>query len=134
MPLSVLDDANLELAVEAITWSAFGTTGQRCTATSRLIVQSGIKSKLIEALVEKSKTLKVGNGLDDATNVGPLVNAKGRDKVEKYVAIGKQEKAQNSWSVVNGQVMAKVISMPLPSFQRSAAICELPAKKSLGRC
>ncbi len=90
----VLDDANLDLAVEAITWSAFGTTGQRCTATSRLIVQSGIKPKLIEALVAKSKTLKVGDGLDDATNVGPLVNAKGRDKVEKYVDIGKQEGAK----------------------------------------
>lgn len=90
----VLDDANLDLAVEAITWSAFGTTGQRCTATSRLIVQSGIKSKLIEALVAKSKTLKVGDGLHDDTNVGPLVNAKGRDKVEKYVEIGKQEGAK----------------------------------------
>ncbi len=90
----VLDDANLDLAVEAITWSAFGTTGQRCTATSRLIVQSGIKSKLIEALVAKSKTLKVGDGLQDETNVGPLVNAKGRDKVEKYVEIGKQEGAK----------------------------------------
>lgn len=90
----VLDDANLELAVEAITWSAFGTTGQRCTATSRLIVQSGIKPKLIEALVAKAKTLKVGDGLQSDTNVGPLVNAKARDKVEKYVEIGKAEGAK----------------------------------------
>lgn len=90
----VLDDANLELAVEAITWSAYGTTGQRCTATSRLIVQSGIKPKLIEALVAKAKTLKVGNGLNSETNVGPLVNAKARDKVEKYVEIGKEEGAK----------------------------------------
>jgi alpha-ketoglutaric semialdehyde dehydrogenase len=89
----VMDDANLELAVEAITWSAYGTTGQRCTATSRLIVQSGIRSKLIEALVEKGKTLKVGYGLDESTNMGPLVNQKARDKVEKYVEIGKQEGA-----------------------------------------
>lgn len=89
----VMDDANLELAVEAITWSAYGTTGQRCTATSRLIVQSGIKSKLIEALVEKAQSLKVGNGLDETINVGPLVNQKAREKVEKYVAIGKQEGA-----------------------------------------
>lgn len=90
----VLDDANLDLAVEAITWSAFGTTGQRCTATSRLIVQSGIKAKLIDALVAKAKTLRVGDGLEESTNVGPLVNAKGRDKVEKYVEIGKQEGAK----------------------------------------
>ncbi|MCA0453137.1 MAG: aldehyde dehydrogenase family protein [Chloroflexi bacterium] len=90
----VLDDANLDLAVEAITWSAYGTTGQRCTATSRLIVQRGIKPKLIEALVAKAKTLKVGDGLQGDTNVGPLVNAKARDKVEKYVEIGKAEGAK----------------------------------------
>jgi acyl-CoA reductase-like NAD-dependent aldehyde dehydrogenase len=90
----VMDDANLELAVEAITWSAYGTTGQRCTATSRLIVQSGIKSKLIEALVEKAKTLKIGYGLDESVNMGPLVNKKAREKVERYVEIGKQEGAK----------------------------------------
>jgi aldehyde dehydrogenase (NAD+) len=89
----VMDDANLELAVEAITWSAYGTTGQRCTATSRLIVQNGIKSRLVEALVEKAKSLKIGNGLDDSVNMGPLVNQKARDKVEKYVEIGKSEGA-----------------------------------------
>ena len=90
----VMDDANLELAVEAITWSAYGTTGQRCTATSRLIVQSGIKSKLIEALVEKAKSLKIGDGLDESVNMGPLVNLKAREKVERYVEIGKQEGAK----------------------------------------
>ncbi len=89
----VMDDANLDLAVEAITWSAYGTTGQRCTATSRLIVQSGIRSTLIEALVEKGKSLKIGYGLDEAINMGPLVNQKAREKVEKYVEIGKQEGA-----------------------------------------
>lgn len=89
----VLDDANLDLAVEAITWSAYGTTGQRCTATSRLIVQKGIKAKLVEALVEKAKTLKVGDGLDETINMGPLVNSKAREKVEKYVEIGKSEGA-----------------------------------------
>ncbi|MEO8611974.1 MAG: aldehyde dehydrogenase family protein [Chloroflexota bacterium] len=90
----VMDDANLELAVEAITWSAYGTTGQRCTATSRLIMQSGIKSKLIEALVAKAKTLKIGDGLDENVNMGPLVNQKAREKVERYVEIGKQEGAK----------------------------------------
>lgn len=90
----VLDDANLELAVEAITWSAFGTTGQRCTATSRLIVQSGIRPRLMEALVAKAKSLKVGDGLLPDTNVGPLVNAKAREKVEKYIEIGQQEGAK----------------------------------------
>ncbi len=90
----VLDDANLDLAAEAITWSAFGTTGQRCTATSRLIVQKGIKPKLVEALEAKARTIKVGYGLDESTNMGPLVNEKALLKVEKYVEIGRQEGAR----------------------------------------
>lgn len=90
----VLDDANLDLAVEAVTWSAFGTTGQRCTATSRLIVQKGIKAKLVEALEAKARTIKVGYGLDEAVNMGPLVNEKALTKVEKYVEIGRQEGAR----------------------------------------
>lgn len=89
----VLDDANLDLAVEAITWSAYGTTGQRCTAASRLIVQSGIKPKLVEALVAKARALSVGDGLLETTSVGPLVNAKALEKVERYVEIGRQEGA-----------------------------------------
>jgi aldehyde dehydrogenase (NAD+) len=90
----VMDDANLELAVQAVTWSAFGTTGQRCTATSRLIVQRGIKPKLVEALVEKGRSLVVGDGLDETVNVGPLVNQKALEKVSGYVGIGTGEGAQ----------------------------------------
>ncbi len=90
----VLDDANLDLAVQAITWSAYGTTGQRCTATSRLIVQSGIKAKLTEALVERARGLKVGYGVEDGVEVGPLVNRKALEKVEHYVGIGRDEGAK----------------------------------------
>jgi aldehyde dehydrogenase (NAD+) len=90
----VLDDANLDLAVKAITWSAYGTTGQRCTATSRLIVQSGIYPRLVDALVERARSLKVGDGLDEAIEVGPLVNQKALDKVAQYVQIGKDEGAR----------------------------------------
>jgi alpha-ketoglutaric semialdehyde dehydrogenase len=87
----VLDDANLDLAVDAITWSAYGTTGQRCTATSRLIVQSGIKPKLVEALVAKAQALKLGDGLEPGTDVGPLVNQAALDKVTSYMGVGKDE-------------------------------------------
>jgi aldehyde dehydrogenase (NAD+) len=90
----VMDDANLSLAVEAILWSAFGTTGQRCTATSRLIVQRGIRSRLVEALLEKTKTLKLGNGLDPEVQVGPMVNRRARQTVHEYVEIGKKEGAR----------------------------------------
>lgn len=94
----VLDDANLDLAVEAITWSAYGTTGQRCTATSRLIVQSGIKPKLVEALVEKARALRLGDGLDDSVTVGPLVNQKALDKVSGYMHVVESE----GWRVLVG--------------------------------
>jgi aldehyde dehydrogenase (NAD+) len=87
----VMDDANLDLAVEAVTWSSFGTTGQRCTATSRLIVQSGIKPKLVEALVDKARRLKLGYGLDEAVEMGPLVNQKALDKVQSYMDVARSE-------------------------------------------
>ena len=87
----VLDDANLDLALDAITWSAFGTTGQRCTATSRLIVQRGIKPRLVEGLVAKAVQLRLGNGLDERVNVGPLVNAKALEKVSSYMAVAEQD-------------------------------------------
>ncbi len=90
----VMDDANLDLAIKAITWSAYGTTGQRCTATSRLIVHSAVKNQLVEALVEQARALKVGSGLEDGVQVGPLVNEKARAKVEKYVEIGRSEGAR----------------------------------------
>ncbi|MEQ8677918.1 MAG: aldehyde dehydrogenase family protein [Aggregatilineales bacterium] len=87
----VMDDANLDLAVDAITWSAFGTTGQRCTATSRLIVQDGIKPKLLDALIEKAKSIKIGDGLDPDVQMGPLVNPKALEKVTSYMAVAKEE-------------------------------------------
>ncbi len=90
----VMDDANLDLAVEAIIWSAFGTTGQRCTAASRLIVQKGIKPKLVDALVEKGRALRLGDGLDEQTDMGPLVNQKALDKVSGYIGVARQEGAQ----------------------------------------
>jgi aldehyde dehydrogenase (NAD+) len=90
----VMDDADLNLAVENILWSAFGTTGQRCTATSRVIVQKGIRSNLMEALVERAKALKLGYGLDESVDVGPVVNERARKSIHEYVEIGKNEGAR----------------------------------------
>ncbi len=70
----VLEDANLELAVDGALWGAFGTTGQRCTATSRLIVHKDVAAKFTSLLVERAKGLKVGNGLDSGVNMGPCIN------------------------------------------------------------
>ncbi|MBI2070558.1 MAG: aldehyde dehydrogenase family protein [Elusimicrobia bacterium] len=91
----VLDDANLDLAVDGALWGAFGTTGQRCTATSRLIVQEGIYKKFLDRLLERAANLRLGDGLNESTDVGPLVNADQLKTVEHYVAVGlKEDKAK----------------------------------------
>jgi len=90
----VLDDANIDLAVDAIIWAAYGTTGQRCTAASRLIVQNGIAPQLKEAVIARARHLKLGDGLDEEVDVGPVVNQDALEKVDDYVKIGKQEGAR----------------------------------------
>lgn len=90
----VMDDADLDLAVEGIIWSAFGTSGQRCTAASRLIVQKGIKKQLTERLLERMEKLRLGNGLNPETSIGPVINQKALDKIHSYTEIGKQEGAR----------------------------------------
>jgi acyl-CoA reductase-like NAD-dependent aldehyde dehydrogenase len=90
----VLDDADLELAVEGVLWGAFGTTGQRCTATSRLIVQDKIHDNLVRRVVEAAERLKLGDGRVEGTDVGPLIHEASREKVERYVGIGRSEGAE----------------------------------------
>ena len=89
----VMDDANLDLALDGVIWGAFGTTGQRCTATSRLICQEGIHDRFIEKVVQRTKNLTLGNGLDDSTDIGPLVNENQVEVVDGYVKIGLEEGA-----------------------------------------
>jgi acyl-CoA reductase-like NAD-dependent aldehyde dehydrogenase len=87
----VMADADLDLALEGVLWGAFGTTGQRCTATSRLILQAPIKEKFLAMLLDRVKKLTIGNGLDEAVEMGPLVNEGQRETVMSYVEIGKRE-------------------------------------------
>src|SRR5574341_1051689 len=91
----VLDDANLELVTDATLWAAFGTTGQRCTAASRLIVQKGIAPKLKEALLARMKRLTLGNGLDPKVDVGPVINKAALTRIHNYAEIGKKEGARS---------------------------------------
>ncbi len=93
-PMIVLDDANLDLAIEGGLWGGFGTTGQRCTATSRIIVQKGIYADFIERYVERAKALKVGNGLDETVEMGPAINENQLKTDLSYVDIGKAEGAR----------------------------------------
>jgi alpha-ketoglutaric semialdehyde dehydrogenase len=84
----VLDDANLDLALEGVLWGAFGTTGQRCTATSRLIVQAGVHDRFVERLAGAAAKLRLGDGRKAGTDVGPVIHAESRSNVERYVEIG----------------------------------------------
>jgi len=89
----VLDDADLDLALEGALWGAFGTTGQRCTATSRLILQKGIHDNFLSKLVDKAKALKLGDGRKAGTDVGPLIHEASLKNVERYVDIGQADGA-----------------------------------------
>jgi aldehyde dehydrogenase (NAD+) len=92
-PIIIMDDANLELALEGCLWGGFGTTGQRCTAASRVIVHEQVHDRFVEQFVARAKALRVGNGLDPATQVGPSISEKQLQKVMSYVEIGRQEGA-----------------------------------------
>src|SRR5262249_11769949 len=90
-PVIVLEDADLDLAADGIISGAFGSTGQRCTATSRVILQESIADSLVSRLTDRISKWKVGNGLDPETQMGPVVSAQQLRTVEEYVEAGKKE-------------------------------------------
>jgi acyl-CoA reductase-like NAD-dependent aldehyde dehydrogenase len=93
-PIIVLDDADLDLAVDGIVWSAFGTAGQRCTAASRVIAQEGIYDALQSRLVGAAERLRLGVGWDEDVDVGPVINRSALEKIHSYTEIGKDEGAR----------------------------------------
>jgi alpha-ketoglutaric semialdehyde dehydrogenase len=92
-PIIVMDDADLDLALEGAVWGAFGTTGQRCTATSRLIVHRAVLREFTDRLVERAQKLRLGDGLLLTTDVGPIINEGQLKRVHSYTEIAKQEGA-----------------------------------------
>src|SRR5436190_10429060 len=91
--IMVMDDANLDLAVEGCLWGGFGTTGQRCTAASRVVVHERVYRPFLDRFVARARALRVGDGLDPASQMGPLVSGDQRETVMKYVEIGATEGA-----------------------------------------
>ncbi|MDE1150536.1 MAG: aldehyde dehydrogenase family protein [Azospirillaceae bacterium] len=114
-PLVVLDDADLDVAVEVAVNGAFFSTGQRCTASSRLIVTRGIHDHFVERVVARMAQLKVGNALDPATHIGPVVDAKQLEQDLRYVALGREEGAE---LVTGGQRL----ELAEPGFYLSPAL------------
>jgi alpha-ketoglutaric semialdehyde dehydrogenase len=90
----VMDDANLDLAIDGAVWGGFGTTGQRCTAASRVTVHKKVYAQFVDKFVARAESLKVGDGLDATTNMGPCINEQQLNTVMKYVEIGKDEGAK----------------------------------------
>ncbi|KAF0818285.1 Aldehyde dehydrogenase B [Bacillus sp. ZZV12-4809] len=92
--ITVLEDADLDLAVEGILWGAFGTSGQRCTATSRVLVHKNVKEELEGKLLDRIGELKLGNGLDETVKVGPVINRSSLERIDEYVKLGQEEGAK----------------------------------------
>jgi aldehyde dehydrogenase (NAD+) len=90
----VMEDANLDLALDGAIWGGFGTTGQRCTAASRIAVHKSVYREFVSRLAERAQKLKVGNGLDPSVEVGPLINEQQLQTVMGYAEIGKKEGAK----------------------------------------
>jgi aldehyde dehydrogenase (NAD+) len=110
----VMDDADLDLAVEGIIWSAFGTSGQRCTAASRVIAGKGVYDALASKLVEQTEKLRLGDGLEESTDVGPVVNRSALEKIHSYTEIGKGEGA----TLLTGGEIATEDGLDKGSFYR----------------
>ncbi len=105
----VMDDADLDLALDGVLWGAFGTTGQRCTATSRLILHEKIYDKFLSLLLGRLSTLRIGDGLLPDTDMGPCVNESQRKTVESYVEIGQKEGATlvTGGNIITGNGLSK---------------------------
>ncbi len=101
----VMDDADLNLALEGALWGAFGTTGQRCTATSRLIVHRKVAKKFTRMLVNAAGKLRVGDGLEPRTQMGPVINESARDGIMDYIRIGQEE--DGATLALGGRVMKR---------------------------
>jgi len=110
----VMEDADLDLAVEGIIWSAFGTTGQRCTAASRVIVDRAVEEALTDRLVERAARLRLGHGLDPATEMGPVINDRQMDKIHQYTLIGVREGAK----LLTGGEVARAGDLARGTFYR----------------
>jgi alpha-ketoglutaric semialdehyde dehydrogenase len=114
-PLVVLDDADLEVAVETAVNGAYFSTGQRCTASSRLIVTDGIHDRFVDAITERMKRLRVGDALKPGTHVGPVVDRNQLDQDLRYIEIGQQEGATLHWG-------GELLNRDTPGFYLQPAI------------
>jgi aldehyde dehydrogenase (NAD+) len=125
----VLDDADLGLAVEGIVWSAFGTSGQRCTAASRVIVEQGVYDALSSKLVAAAEKMRLGPGWEDDTDVGPVINKGALEKIHSYTEIGKDEGAK----LLTGGEVATGNGLDKGHFYRPTIFGDVEAKMRIAQ-
>jgi alpha-ketoglutaric semialdehyde dehydrogenase len=117
----VMDDADVDLAVEGIIWSAFGTSGQRCTAASRVVASGSVYEALQARLVERTEKLRLGDGLEEDTDVGPVVNQAALEKIHSYTKIGLDEGAK----LLTGGEVATEDGLDRGSFYRPTIFADV---------
>lgn len=134
-PQIIMDDANLELAIEGVLFGAFGTAGQRCTATSRLIVHENIFAEAVGKLLSRTRTLKIGDPLDPQIDVGPVASGEQERKILQYIRIGIEEGAKllcGGRSLPAAHTIGDFLSSRRSS--KPSMECVSPRKKSLVLC
>ena len=133
-PLVVLDDADLEVAVDCALQGAYFSTGQRCTASSRLVVTAGIHDRFVERLVERLESVQVGHALEPSTAIGPVVDERQLRQDLDYLAIGRDEGAELAFG---GRQLERADARPLPRAgavrRRDATTCASRARRSSAR-
>ncbi len=114
----VMDDADLTLAANAVAWSAFGTSGQRCTAASRVIVHEKVHDELLRLVVQRAEALKLGDGLEEQTTLGPVINRRQLEKIHAYVEVGVGEgaKLETGGRLAEGAALGKGTFYPATVF------------------
>ena len=125
----VMDDADLDLALDGVLWGAFGTTGQRCTATSRLLLHRRVHDRFLTRLAAAAEALVLGDGRRDGTQVGPLIHEEARRKVERYVAIAGEEGLE----LVTGGKRPRSPRLARGWFYRPTIVAGATAKSRLAR-
>lgn len=132
-PLVVLNDADLKVAVDCAVNGAFFSTGQRCTASSRLIVQKGIYPRFVEAVRERLQGLKVDDALAPGTDIGPVVDRSQFDQNLAYIAIGREEGAQLAWEASRSSAPMRGITWLRPCSSIATTACASRARRSSAR-
>ncbi len=121
--ITVLEDADLDLAIEGILWGAFGTSGQRCTATSRVIAHKNIKAELEQKLLDRVGELKLGNGLDETVKVGPVINRSSLEKITSRSGLRKGRNFLREAKKHRFQVSKMEITISLPFLRTLSRRC-----------